>query len=73
MTYKKTIQSEGAAVKGTLGKKLGMTQVFDANNKIVPVTVIEAGPCVVTQVKTVATDGYNALQLGFGNKKEKNY
>jgi len=66
MTYKKTIQSEGAAVKGILGKKLGMTQVFDANNKIVPVTVIEAGPCVVTQVRTAENDGYTAVQLAFG-------
>jgi len=66
MTYKKTIQSEGAAVKGILGKKLGMTQVFDANNKIVPVTVIEAGPCVVTQIRTPEIDGYQAVQIAFG-------
>ena len=55
-----------------LGKKLGMTQVYDAQNVLVPVTVVEAGPCPVVQVKTVATDGYNAVQLGFGAKKPKN-
>src|SRR3954453_19586860 len=55
-----------------LGKKLGMTQVYDAQNVLVPVTVVEAGPCSVVQVKTVATDGYNAVQIGFSTKKEKN-
>ncbi len=55
-----------------LGKKLGMTQVYDAQNVLVPVTVVEAGPCSVVQVKTVATDGYNAVQLGFSQKKTKN-
>ncbi len=55
-----------------LGKKLGMTQVYDAQNVLVPVTVVEAGPCPVVQVKTVATDGYNAVQLGFGTQKPKN-
>ena len=59
-------QSQSSAIKGILGKKLGMTQVFDANNKIVPVTVIEAGPCVVTQIRSVEKDGYTAVQLGFG-------
>lgn len=59
-------QSQSSAIKGILGKKLGMTQVFDANNKIVPVTVIEAGPCVVTQIRNVEKDGYTAVQLGFG-------
>ena len=52
--------------KGLIGKKLGMTQIFDEQGKVIPVTVIEAGPCVVAQVKTVETDGYNAIQLGFG-------
>jgi large subunit ribosomal protein L3 len=52
-----------------LGKKLGMTQVYDAHNVLIPVTVVEAGPCPVVQVKTVASDGYNAVQLGFGSKK----
>jgi large subunit ribosomal protein L3 len=55
-----------------LGKKLGMTQVYDAQNVLVPVTVVEAGPCPVVQVKTVETDGYNAVQLGFGAQKAKN-
>ena len=52
--------------RGLLGEKLGMTQVFDENNRIVPVTVVKAGPCVVTQVRTPAVDGYSAIQLGFG-------
>ena len=56
--------------KGLIGKKLGMTQIFDEQGKVIPVTVIEAGPCVVAQVKTVETDGYNAIQLGFGDVKE---
>ena len=56
---------------GLLGKKIGMTSVFSADGKNVPCTVIEVGPCVVTQVKTVETDGYEALQLGFIEKKEK--
>ena len=55
-----------------LGKKIGMTQVYDAQNVLVPVTVVEAGPCPVVQVKTVETDGYNAVQLGFGSQKAKN-
>ena len=57
--------------KGLIGKKLGMTQIFDEQGKVIPVTVIEAGPCVVAQVKTVETDGYNAIQLGFGDVKDK--
>ena len=57
---------------GLIGKKLGMTRRFDEEGRSVPVTVIEAGPCVVTQVKTVQTDGYNAVQVGFGAKKAKN-
>ena len=61
-----TTQSRGSAIKGILGKKLGMTQVFDANNKMVPVTVIEAGPCVITQVRTLEVDGYSAIQIAFG-------
>ena len=56
--------------KGLIGKKLGMTQIFDEQGKVIPVTVIEAGPCVVAQVKTIETDGYNAIQLGFGDIKE---
>ena len=58
-------------VKGLLGTKLGMTQLWDENNRIVPVTVIQAGPCVVTQVRTPSSDGYNAVQLGFGAVKAK--
>ena len=61
-----TTQSHGSAIKGILGKKLGMTQVFDANNKIVPVTVVAAGPCVVTQIRTIENDGYKAIQIAFG-------
>lgn len=56
--------------KGLIGKKLGMTGIFAPDGRYVPVTVIQAGPCVVTQIKTVESDGYNALQLGFGEKKE---
>lgn len=55
-----------------IGKKIGMTQVYDEANILVPVTVVEAGPCPVVQVKTVATDGYDAVQLGFSAKKPKN-
>jgi large subunit ribosomal protein L3 len=53
-------------VKGVLGEKLGMTQVFDENNRMVPVTVVAAGPCVVTQIRTPESDGYSAVQLAFG-------
>ena len=56
--------------KALIGKKVGMTQIFDEKGKVIPVTVIEAGPCVVAQVKTVESDGYNAVQLGFGDIKE---
>ncbi|MGV8848923.1 MAG: 50S ribosomal protein L3 [Propionibacteriaceae bacterium] len=58
-------------VKGLLGTKLGMTQLWDDNNKVVPVTVIQAGPCVVTQVRTPEQDGYSAVQLGFGGVRAK--
>jgi large subunit ribosomal protein L3 len=53
-------------IKGILGEKLGMTQVWDANNRVVPVTVVKAGPCVVTQVRTPDNDGYSAVQIGYG-------
>ncbi|MGX1856919.1 50S ribosomal protein L3 [Dietzia sp. NPDC055340] len=53
-------------IKGILGAKLGMTQVFDENNRVVPVTVVKAGPCVVTGIRTEETDGYNAVQIAFG-------
>lgn len=56
--------------KGLIGKKIGMTQIFNEKGKVIPVTVIEAGPCVVSQVKTEETDGYNSIQLGFGAIKE---
>lgn len=55
-----------------LGKKLGMTQVYGSDNEVVPVTVLQAGPCPVLQVKTVESDGYNAIQIGFDSKKDKN-
>jgi large subunit ribosomal protein L3 len=58
-------------MKGIIGKKIGMTSIFDANGKQTACTIIEAGPCVVTQVKTPETDGYSALQVAFGDKKEK--
>ena len=57
-------------MKTLIGRKVGMTQVFDEKGVVVPVTVIEAGPCSVVQIKTVETDGYNAVQLGFGEVKE---
>lgn len=53
-------------IKGILGTKLGMTQVFDEDNRVIPVTVVEAGPCVVTQIRTEETDGYNAIQIAYG-------
>lgn len=59
-------------MSGIIGKKIGMTSVFDENGKNVPCTVIEAGPCVVTQVRTLEKDGYEAIQLGYDEKKEKN-
>ena len=59
-------------VKGLLGSKLGMTQLWDENNRLVPVTVIQAGPCVVTQVRTPEKDGYSAVQLAYGATKLKN-
>ena len=54
-------------IKGILGTKLGMTQVFDDDNRVIPVTVVEAGPCVVTQIRTIDTDGYNAIQIAYGD------
>src|SRR3990170_8011292 len=58
-------------MKGIIGKKIGMTSVFSPDGKQTSCTIIEAGPCVVTQVKTTDSDGYNSLQLAFGDKKEK--
>ncbi len=57
--------------KAIIGKKIGMTQIFDEKGNVIPVTVVEAGPCIISQIKTVETDGYNAVQLGFGEVKEK--
>ena len=57
---------------GIIGKKIGMTSIYSVEGKALPCTIIEAGPCVVTQVKTIEKDGYEATQVGFGNRKEKN-
>jgi large subunit ribosomal protein L3 len=57
---------------GIIGKKVGMTSIYDADRKAIPCTVVEAGPCVITQIKTDEKDGYTAVQLGYGEKKEKN-
>ena len=66
MTRTVVTQSYGSSIKGVLGKKLGMTQVFDANNKMIPVTVVSVESCVVTSIRTPEKDGYSAVQLGFG-------
>lgn len=58
-------------IKGMIGRKVGMTQVFDANGNVIPVTVIEAGPCYVTQIRTAESNGYTAVQLGFSETKPK--
>ena len=57
--------------KAIIGKKVGMTQIFNENGKVIPVTVVEAGPCVISQKKTVETDGYNAVQIGYGDVRPK--
>ena len=54
-------------MKGILGKKIGMTQIFDEDNRVIPVTVVEAGPCVVTQIRTPEIDGYSAIQIAYGD------
>ena len=59
-------------MSGLIGKKIGMTSIFDENGKNIPCTVIEVGPCVVTQVRTEELDGYDAIQLGFDDKADKN-
>jgi 50S ribosomal protein uL3 len=59
-------------MKGIIGKKIGMTSIFDPSGKQIACTIVEAGPCVISQVKTVESDGYAATQLAFGDKKEKN-
>ena len=56
--------------KAIIGKKIGMTQIFDEKGRVIPVTAIEAGPCIIAQIKTIETDGYNAVQLGYGDVKE---
>jgi large subunit ribosomal protein L3 len=66
MTQQTISKPTTKVVKGLLGEKLGMTQVWDANNRLVPVTVLQAGPCVVTQVRTDGEDGYTAVQIAFG-------
>ena len=65
------MKSKLTTTKGIIGRKVGMTQIFNENGTVTPVTVIEAGPCVVAQVKTLETDGYEAVQLGFVDMKEK--
>lgn len=71
MPHRCTAGHKTDTMRSIIGKKIGMTSIFDASGKQTAVTIIEAGPCVVTQKKTVETDGYNALQIGFGDKKEK--
>ena len=56
---------------GLLGNKIGMTQIFDESGNIIPVTILKVGPCVITQIKTVLTDGYNAIQVGYGTVSSK--
>ena len=58
-------------MRGLLGKKVGMTRIFDDNGNAVPVTVLQAGPCTVTQLKTINVDGYEAVQIGYGERKQK--
>ena len=58
-------------MRGLIGKKIGMTQVFSDNGSLIPVTIVEAGPCVVTQVKTKTNDGYDAVQVGYSELKDK--
>lgn len=65
------MKSKTQITKGIIGKKVGMTQIFDDKGNVIPVTVVEVGPCTVAQVKTLETDGYEAIQLGFQDMKEK--
>tara|TARA_B100001996_G_scaffold219816_1_gene168967 strand:- start:1722 stop:2339 length:618 start_codon:yes stop_codon:yes gene_type:complete len=58
-------------MRGLIGKKIGMTQVFNESGSLIPVTIVEAGPCVVTQVKTISSDGYDAVQIGYSDLKDK--
>ena len=59
-------------MRGLIGKKIGMTRIFDEDGSVVPVTIVQAGPCVVTQIKTLEADGYESVQVGYLNKKKKN-
>ena len=59
-------------MRGLIAKKLGMSQIFDENGSVIPVTILQAGPCCITQVKTLDNDGYDAVQIAYGDKKEKN-
>ena len=69
--YTALVEQGGKMKKAILATKVGMTQIFAEDGSLIPVTVLEAGPCVVTQIKTVENDGYSAVQVGFGDKKEK--
>ena len=59
-------------MSGLLGKKIKMTQIFEENGRVIPVTVLSVGPCYVTQIKSIDVDGYQAMQVGYGDVKEKN-
>tara|TARA_B100001179_G_C18553596_1_gene387210 strand:+ start:358 stop:975 length:618 start_codon:yes stop_codon:yes gene_type:complete len=59
-------------MRGLIAKKLGMSQIFDENGSVIPVTILQAGPCSITQIKTLDNDGYDAVQIAYGDKKEKN-
>ncbi len=72
MVGRSTVFNTTKKMSGIIGKKIGMTSLYNADGTAVPCTLIQAGPCIVTQVKTVESDGYNAVQLGYGDKKEKN-
>lgn len=72
MVGRPTVFNTTKKMSGIIGKKIGMTSLYNADGTAVPCTLIQAGPCIVTQVKTVESDGYNAVQLGYGDKKEKN-
>src|SRR4030042_2490940 len=71
-TWAESLGFRRTMINGILGKKLGMTQVFSATGEVVPVTVVEAGPCIITQVKTPESDGYDAVQLGFEETERLN-
>jgi len=60
-------------MRGLIAKKLGMSQIFDENGSVVPVTILQAGPCSITQIKTLDNDGYDAVQIAYGDKKREEY